>query len=159
MLTTNQLSELRRLDAEGTGRARCKFRDKLERVAPDLLRAAEVLAACERWGVGAVRDPDLICRDSEYQRGYKAGYDRAEAESHDEIERFRAIVDRLPKTADGVPVVPGMTLWARLRGRWVEVAVAQVALCGVLSTAHHGYISAKNTFSTREAAEAAKEER
>ena len=28
-----------------------------------------------------------------------------------EIERLRAIVDRLPTTADGVPVMPGMRLW------------------------------------------------
>jgi len=29
----------------------------------------------------------------------------------DEIERLRAIVDRLPVTADGVSVTPGMVLW------------------------------------------------
>ena len=29
----------------------------------------------------------------------------------DEIERLRAIVAKLPKTADGVPVVPGMDVW------------------------------------------------
>jgi len=28
-----------------------------------------------------------------------------------EVERLRAIVAKLPKTADGVPVVPGMKLW------------------------------------------------
>ena len=28
-----------------------------------------------------------------------------------EIERLRAIVDKLPKTADGVPLVPGMEVW------------------------------------------------
>ena len=28
-----------------------------------------------------------------------------------EIERLKAIVDKLPKTADGVPVVPGMRVW------------------------------------------------
>ena len=28
-----------------------------------------------------------------------------------ELKRLRAIVDNLPKTADGVPVTPGMTLW------------------------------------------------
>ena len=30
----------------------------------------------------------------------------------DEIERLQAIIDKLPKTADGVPVVPGMRLWS-----------------------------------------------
>ena len=29
----------------------------------------------------------------------------------DEVERLRAIVGKLPKTADGVPVVPGETYW------------------------------------------------
>jgi hypothetical protein len=29
----------------------------------------------------------------------------------DEIIRLQTIVDKLPKTADGVPVVPGMILW------------------------------------------------
>jgi hypothetical protein len=29
-----------------------------------------------------------------------------------EVERLRAIVDKLPKTADGVPVVPGETYYA-----------------------------------------------
>ena len=35
----------------------------------------------------------------------------AEGDGLAEIERLRAIVDRLPTTADGVPVVPGMRLW------------------------------------------------
>jgi len=29
----------------------------------------------------------------------------------DEIDRLQAIVDRLPKTADGIPVTPGMKVW------------------------------------------------
>ena len=32
-------------------------------------------------------------------------------EQRAEIERLSAIVDKLPRTADGVPVVPGMTCW------------------------------------------------
>jgi outer membrane murein-binding lipoprotein Lpp len=32
-----------------------------------------------------------------------------------EIDRLRAIVDRLPKTADGVPIAPGDTLYDRYR--------------------------------------------
>jgi len=35
------------------------------------------------------------------------------AEQADEIERLRAIVAKLPKTKDGVPVVPGMMVWLR----------------------------------------------
>ena len=32
-------------------------------------------------------------------------------EAADEIERLQATVDWLPKTADGVPIMPGMYLW------------------------------------------------
>jgi len=40
------------------------------------------------------------------------GCDNATAlEMCDEIDRLQAIVDRLPKTADGVPVTPGMIVW------------------------------------------------
>ena len=28
-----------------------------------------------------------------------------------EVNQLRSIVDKLPKTVDGVPVVPGMSLW------------------------------------------------
>jgi hypothetical protein len=38
-----------------------------------------------------------------------------------EIERLRAIVDRLPKTADGVPVTPGMTLWGAGGGYGIQI--------------------------------------
>lgn len=33
--------------------------------------------------------------------------------SDDIIERLLAVVERLPRTADGVPVVPGMNLYSR----------------------------------------------
>ena len=31
----------------------------------------------------------------------------------DKIDRLQAIVDKLPKTADGVPITPGMTVWTK----------------------------------------------
>lgn len=34
-----------------------------------------------------------------------------------EIGRLRAIVDKLPKTVDGVPITPGMTVWRRAAGQ------------------------------------------
>ena len=37
-----------------------------------------------------------------------------------EIERLRAIVDRLPKTADGVPMVPGLRVWIWFGGKITE---------------------------------------
>jgi hypothetical protein len=36
----------------------------------------------------------------------------------DELERLQAIVDRLPKTADGVPITPGMVLYDSLDVRF-----------------------------------------
>lgn len=33
------------------------------------------------------------------------------AELEQKVERLRGVVDKLPKTADGVPIVPGMRLW------------------------------------------------
>lgn len=71
----------------------------------------------------------------------------------DEIKRLRAIVDKLPTTVDGVPIVPGTDVWRKC------------------SACHHVHpwrsydrpdFSTKvlaECYSTREAAEAAKEER
>ena len=39
-------------------------------------------------------------------------------EAADETERLQAIVDKLPKTADGVPVTPEMILWRK----WPDLA-------------------------------------
>ena len=36
-----------------------------------------------------------------------------------EIDRLRAIVDKLPKTADGVPITPGMDVWEVIPGTGV----------------------------------------
>ena len=66
----------------------------------------------------------------------------------DDLDRLQAIVDKLPKTADGVPVVPGMEVWVtmtRLRQShivkdWTEVDEQDWE---------------KYFYSTREAAEAA----
>lgn len=50
---------------------------------------------------GVTRHQSANCRNREIDAGTN---DKAE------IERLRAIVGKLPKTADGVPVVPGLTL-------------------------------------------------
>lgn len=65
----------------------------------------------------------------------------------DEIERLRAIVDRLPKTADGVPIYPGMTVWALIPG--LEISDAEVQVVGIGGVWRYCY-------STREAAEKAR---
>ena len=69
-----------------------------------------------------------------------------------EIERLQAIVDRLPKTADGVPIVPGMDVFrcgGKLRSRammhyepWSNHCWED-CVCGP---------SARSSYSTREAA-------
>ena len=67
------------------------------------------------------------------------------------IAELEDIVDKLPTTADGVPVVPGMEIW-HPDGR-----------TGTASIAYYGrdcfpsYVVAEYCYSTREAAEAAKE--
>jgi hypothetical protein len=69
----------------------------------------------------------------------------------EQIERLRAIVDRLPKTADGVPVVPGMTAFALMpttdgTGKCIYPVEMYAIQAGGKYTA---------LYSTREAAEAA----
>jgi len=65
------------------------------------------------------------------------------------IRRHKEIVDKLPKTADGVSVVPGMELWYRHKydGRFF-----------IMTAAFHDAESIDSAYSTLEAAEAALEE-
>ncbi len=77
-----------------------------------------------------------------------------------EIERLRAIVDKLPKTADGVPIIPGQTIvWVRLNGtgEWVKAKCHWSILANntgswVMDFTPRG---PEHSYSTREAAEAA----
>lgn len=70
----------------------------------------------------------------------------------DEVERLQAVIDKQPKTADEVPVVPGVDWvwrWQHIGGdvfEWVQERA---------SAAHH---LVKKCFSTLEAAQAAREE-
>lgn len=52
---------------------------------------------------GTIDEIELLRNQLETERGHR---DADNAESKAEIERLQAIVDKLPKTADGVPVVP-----------------------------------------------------
>ncbi len=88
-----------------------------------------------------------------------------------ELERLRAIVDKLPKAADGVPVVPGMELyliWTPVVGgnkcrtrdckgiiEWDEGVIMKWNMSGGTPASQH--IAIKDCYSTRAAAEAAKE--
>ena len=82
----------------------------------------------------------------------------------EEIEWLRAIVGRLPHTADGVPVVPGMDLFKRTKachqcGRPVAIQRPQVDAVearGIVRRHGHkaGWVeTASDLYSTREAAE------
>lgn len=94
-------------------------------------------------------------------------YARAKAA---EVERLREIVDRLPVTADGVPITPCSQCYF---SSGVEAAVLAVWFCGTLSLQSHDertglptndwtlLLTAErhNCYSTREAAKAALAER
>jgi len=64
-----------------------------------------------------------------------------------EIDRLEAIVDKLPKTADGVPVTPGLELWTVHSGTGLpySITVGSVRYGGIYP----------DCYSTREAASAA----
>src|SRR5690554_6157274 len=80
-----------------------------------------------------------------------------------ENTKLRAIVDKLPKTADGVPVVPGMALYPLhpLPGVEDDHGIATIGVYDPATMEHlvHGYGEFRTgaCYSTREAAEAAKE--
>jgi hypothetical protein len=80
------------------------------------------------------------------------------------IEQLKSIVDALPRTADGVPVIPGMDLFRRSKacrecGRCVAIQRPQVDAVesrGIVR--RHGHVggwceNASDLYSTREAAE------
>ncbi len=67
----------------------------------------------------------------------------------EEIERLRAIVDKLPKTADGVIVAAGDLVWH---------PKCSSAPCRVDGIAQAGFFNVKDCYSTKEAAEAAGED-
>lgn len=78
----------------------------------------------------------------------------------DEIERLRAIVDKIQKTADGVPIIQGNWVWTLfsdgcVAGPYMVLAITCRKDCPIdLSL---GEFQTKQLFSTREAAEAARE--
>jgi hypothetical protein len=78
------------------------------------------------------------------------GYATVE-EAATEIERLQAIVARLPKTADDVPMVPGMTLWNHYNGKVSRIP----CLDFISSNAPTRCCWDGKYYSTREAAEKA----
>lgn len=87
-----------------------------------------------------------------------------------EIERLHAIVDRLPKTADGVPIAPGDELWCidsedgwegAITVRDVECVgkYGEETSCWLIRSTGRNELWAEDCYSTREAAaEAARTE-
>ena len=75
-----------------------------------------------------------------------------------EVVRLQAIVDQYPKSADGVPIVPGMTLWEHLSRPPLHVAQLLVRsndTCRSEWMCDDGEIDEAQCYSTREAMEAA----
>ena len=77
---------------------------------------------------------------------------------------LEAIVAKLAKTADGVPVVPGMDVWGMVHGFTGPVVARRRVACGNglaalvdKTPANPHYEPIHRCYSTREAAEAAKE--
>lgn len=74
------------------------------------------------------------------------------------IERLRTVVDKLPKTADGVPIVPGMEVW--LRGRYRYPGEVEADAYGVNPCVDwpEALYHPSQLYSSREAAQAAAED-
>lgn len=70
-----------------------------------------------------------------------------------EIARLREIVDKLPKTADGVPVVPGMKVYYAIVKE--DLRVRDIYASRINSSSPTRFSCWSSIYSTREAAEAA----
>ena len=113
-----------------------QYRDDIIGLSPKGDRHAHLVAEIER----------LRGDEKHWRECFNRTLDR-ETDKADEIERLRAIVDKLPKTADGIYVTsPFQTLW-----RWSNhkpPRLCQVTLYNL------GWQKGKDCYSTREAAEA-----
>lgn len=80
-----------------------------------------------------------------------------------ENERLQGFVDKYPKTADGVPVVPSMDVWIRLHGQFVQMLVTGVLIDNRLELTFHSkhrtIEQAADCYSTCEAAQVTKGKR
>ncbi len=78
----------------------------------------------------------------------------------DDVKRLEAIVAKVPKTADGVPVVQDLEAYCRSHGRITWVKILDIQRDGrVYCNVHYGIafrsLELSTIYSTREAAEAA----
>lgn len=75
-----------------------------------------------------------------------------------EIARLQAVVDKLPKTADLVPIVPGMKLWMPGRcGPATATLRGQFEAYPIYAEGWGMNVAGGAVYSTREAADVAKE--
>lgn len=103
-------------------------------------------------------DGDSLCC------GWAEAYDQDIPALIEEVRRLRAIVDKLPKTADGVTVVPGDVVWmlamhGGVEGQPAELAVWETEVIDQDTDSREQTVchSIAGCYSTSEAAEAAKE--
>lgn len=96
-------------------------------------------------------------------------WDQAIQAAADRLEELEAIVARVPKTADGVPVVPGDTVYAKRNPsddtvvefevadyeKWAMDAWGSRNQARAYTEGGGGWIVSRHCYSTREAAEAA----
>lgn len=116
----------------------------------------------------------VLSRIAELELKYQNAFDRAEdmrrreATQRQRAEAAEKVVEKLPKTADGVPVVPGMRLWSpgyteqeedgseytHDPSKWPEPVSNSLFMFGT-NKGSTGPNKASEYYSTREAAEAA----
>lgn len=74
-----------------------------------------------------------------------------------EVKRLRGIVDNMPRTADGVDVERGMTIYDADGDEFRVISAQWLDTCVVSETYEIDHVRAQGFYSTREAAEAARE--
>ena len=113
----------------------------------------------DQCGIASITGTALVARyvrDKEANANFIAASRTAVPELVAEVRRLRAIVDKLPKTADGVPIVPGMEVYRRgLRGAADLHTVFMVKACHWVDDAMIHFGPRSPIYSTRDAALAA----
>ena len=86
------------------------------------------------------------------------GMEEGRMESEAEVERLQAIVDKLPKMADGVPVIDGETVYCRYPKHGIATGTYRAEDSEVVVETDDDWVtvvSISDCYSTRKAAEAA----
>jgi len=79
---------------------------------------------------GAIRTIENVAGFTEPDTGVGDAWEVVTARL-DQLTRLRAIVEKLPKTADGVPIVPGMYVYCAFRTGTIDGRVAGADLLRV----------------------------